>query len=108
MVPKTKVSNGQEEDLINSNRGTLPRRMRFEFLDLKATLILILAYLRPEDVMQHNRADHHITDEKVHQDQYDGHHAADYLNGLAGKGFSDGKGGSDQGGVREDEREPSH
>ena len=82
--------------------------MRFEFLDLKATLILILAYLRPEDVMQHNRTDHHIADEKVHQQQREDSNATHDINGFAGKCLADGKCGGDECSVGEYEREPSH
>lgn len=74
----------------------------------KATLVFILALLRPHDMPQHNRADHHEADKDVHEDQWEDHHAAHNQDRFTGKGIANGKGSRDQGRVGEDEGKPRH
>ena len=75
---------------------------------LEPAFVLILALLRPQDLVLHDRADHHREDEEPHQDQRDGHDAADDLDGVVVEGFADGECGRDERRVGEDEGVPVH
>lgn len=90
--------------LLNINS----RCLWFEILDLETALVLILSLLRPEDMMQLERTDHHECHEDIGNDEKHCHHAADDLDRLAGESFPDGKGGGDECGVGEDEGVPGH
>ena len=76
--------------------------------DLETTLIPILTLLRPKNLSCDNGPNHHITHEKVHQQQRENSHTPNDIDGFAGKCFADSKRGGDQSGVGEDEREPGH
>lgn len=98
----------EREYLSQSHQASLPRKLSLDLINLKSTLIFVLALLRPQNLSRDNSSDHHRKDEQIHHNQRDNHGGTDDLDRFTVEGSTDGERGRDQGRVGEDERVPRH
>lgn len=75
---------------------------------LETPFILILALLRPQNLMQSNSSDHHPENKEISNDKQDRHRTAHNLNSARRERLANRECCGDKGGVREDEGVPGH